>query len=94
MPAQASERRVAISRVLRRLGYIAAAVAVLTHTENKWEDYYAGMLSNHWDDLSTEEQRTIYPWNFEKDDERCSSCGLMDIGGGHPAHTPDCAEDK
>lgn len=26
--------------------------------------------------------------------DRCSICGLMDIGEGHPAHRPDCKRNK
>lgn len=57
------ERRAAIGAALQARGYMAAAEKCLT--DPSWEDWYSDFLGSMYTALTTDEQRAIYPWNFE-----------------------------
>ena len=57
------ERRQDMFAALYRLGYYAAADKCLT--DPSWEDWYSDFLGSMYGSLTVEEQRAIYPWNFD-----------------------------
>lgn len=61
------ERRAVMARALRDRGYLAAAEQCAN--DPAWEDHYATLLGSFYSTLTTGEQRAIFPWNFNDDDD-------------------------
>lgn len=59
------ERRDAMATALWMRGYVAAADRC--RSDPKSEEHYAMMLGSCTPELTDDERRAIYPWNFEEE---------------------------